>query len=505
MHLKAISKIRFLDDFCLSGFSLPVFLNRFFFLWIASAIFLSLLSACSGGPTGPGTPVVIVDGINETAQLQTVQLQTMEDVHTMRGRQISLVRRANVDLAKLSDLEKSGKFSSFQAFYERAQQQVTSEPVRPNLSWQGHRWMAQDFDSLMMLTTYAHLEDIMTFFRTVVHDESGATRTPLSVGLYANVHSGGNLTLGDLSNNAFYSRLPDMLFVLRTGAEQIPYGLNKTVLAHEFAHRVFHYNVWMQKPQVQAYFWRNSGKFVQGAFSITHYRGTDEGLADLAAILFTGDPSAFGYAFQGRPDSQTRDLQSAFAQEVIYDKLMQTKSPFVQKWKCHYSEAALWYCLGTALVRTLLDAGAPGGSIENKIARLRQHLAPLLPRILQDIGLFIAQNQGYYKINVFFNKTVFHLLKQTNSPGSRKLALQLCEATKTRFASLTDPAQLAACFEAGKVLVKQKEQEGIIDAYYWLPDYEKGKRKQVLVEVKAQDPTTGRERIRYIPIKIETR
>ncbi|MEM7494644.1 MAG: hypothetical protein AAF471_00555 [Myxococcota bacterium] len=472
--------------------------------WIARAMSLCLLSACAGGPTGADTPVVIVDGIDNTAQLRTVQLRTMEDLHTMRGQRISLVRRADVDLAKLAELEKSGEFSSFQAFYGQAEQEVTSEPARPSLLWQGGRWVPRDFDSLMLVTAYAHLEEIMAFFRTVVRDESGATKNPLSVGLYATVHSGGKLSLGDLSGNAFYSRLPDMLFVLRTGAERwLPYGLNKTVLAHEFAHRVFQYNVWVRQPQVQQYVWASPGRYLQGNPTLLFFRATDEGLADLAAILFTGDPSAFGYAFRGGFNGQTRDLQSSFAQEATYDKLMQTKSPFAQQWQCHYSEDAMWYCLGTVLVRTLLDAAAPEGSMEEKITRLRQHFAPLLPRILQDVGSYIAASQGYYGINVFFHQAVSRL-RQVDDSSSRQLALHLCEATRKRFTSLTNPGMLPACFVPVEVEVRHGEQgeKERKDAYFWWPDYEKGEHKRVLVEFKQQDPATGREVSRYIPMEV---
>ena len=358
-----------------------------------------LFFGCSEKFTGSGTPVAIVNGIDNGAFLDTVQLQTLQDLHALQGQYISMRSQTNLDLMELLDLSKKGGFETFQTFYEHARQQVVSEPVHPNLLWQSSRWVPQDFDSLMMVSAYAHLEEIMAFFRNVVGDQSGATKNPFSIGFYSTVRFFGKLDPQGLSANASYSYLPDMLFLLRPGSEKwLSYGLHKTVLAHEFTHRFFHYNVWVEQLETQTHFWRAPDKILADITSQTHYYATDEGLADLVAILFTGDPSALGYAFHGTPNGLMRDLQGPFAQEATYDKLVQINKPFAEEWKCHYSGGLPWdqmqYCLGTVLARTVLDAASPGGSTGEKIAHLRNSFAPLLRRFCKMWGKPLRKAKG---------------------------------------------------------------------------------------------------------------
>lgn len=220
--------------------------------------------------------------------------------------------------------------------------------------------------------------------------------------------------------------------------------MNPAVLAHEFQHRVFHYNVWDKNKKAREYYWEKirKGEDLLDRRSKNLLDATDEGLADLFAIGFVQDPSAFNHVFKGILSAFRRDLAGRFAQEASYDALARLDRWYVEQWRCGYAvdfqgAQGRWnkYCLGTVLARALWEAAGQDLDV------LRQQLLPLVNASLQDVGLQIATT-GWYDVNLFFNVVVNRAVKQNMQP----MREQLCLSVWRRFRSLYDPLKVPACF-----------------------------------------------------------
>lgn len=141
-----------------------------------------------------------------------------------------------------------------------------------------------DFDSLMMLTLYHHLERTAEYFESVgvAHD----TVRKLKVYYFTRLQLVFiPLPIPLLTDNAAYIMTLDAFFIPpRLVLKDVPLFANRGVVAHEYSHAVFNRLV-HQDRRVPRYFldgWPTA--------AVNELRSLDEGVADLFAALSVGDP-----------------------------------------------------------------------------------------------------------------------------------------------------------------------------------------------------------------------
>ncbi|MEM7402789.1 MAG: hypothetical protein AAF310_02045 [Myxococcota bacterium] len=413
--------------------------------WWLDHLYSTLLCACFVGCSGStqGDSVVVIDGHEDFAALQTVPVPAASDVQTLQTPHVTMRSNVRFDVADLADFRRDGQFANFTSFYQQARGRISQDPARPHLAKEGNKWVPQDFDSLVLVSAMHHLNSIITYFIDVIKDNSGATKNLLHVAIYPEISVSGQPEYA-VADNASYSFLLDMIFLRQSATQRgVPFSMSSAVLAHEFQHRVFHYNVWNKTAPAQQYYWNKIRHEQQllDTRSKNLLDATDEGLADLFAVGFVKDPSAFRHVFKGTLSSFRRDLQGGFAQEASYDGLARLDSWYAQQWQCgaaiNFQANKNWskYCLGTVIARALWETAGQDLTV------LRQQLLPVINASLQDIGSTIAQ-QGKYDVDLFFNAVVARATQQ----NMQSLREQLCLSVWRRFRSLYNPLQVPACF-----------------------------------------------------------
>ncbi len=143
----------------------------------------------------------------------------------------------------------------------------------------------RDYETLLMFTTYRHIERGLAFF-----DDLGAPAAARARFLaYFDVRFTAMLAWGLplISDNAAYAPLADalLLFPSRTLDEGVPLCANDGVVVHELAHGIKHR---ILHPGSGTPIYLEEGWDRVAANS---YRADDEGLADYFAAVFTGDPN----------------------------------------------------------------------------------------------------------------------------------------------------------------------------------------------------------------------
>lgn len=199
-----------------------------------------------------------------------------------------------------------------------------------------------DHDSLAMLSAYVAFDDVARFFREELGDRSHATASRAQVAFYgefavgcdlsASLPGGANgrggvslpMVVGD---NAAYAPLGDMFIIMRDAvlSNRAELGINPGVLAHEFGHRLFVHNVYADdaafRAMVRHSLGRGQGSTAQCsegneeerrlcAITDVMLRAMSEGIADVLAYAFTGQPDILlQYSFSSDADeTQQRNL-----------------------------------------------------------------------------------------------------------------------------------------------------------------------------------------------------
>jgi len=150
--------------------------------------------------------------------------------------------------------------------------------------------VATDFDTLVMFSTYAHLERVALAF-----DALGvvAASTPMPV-YYAPTVAGGSLPSTDVA--AYYAGVD--FFVIESAGDLpgLPLGTNAGVVAHEYSHRVWYYELW------RANLLEQLPAILDDDAQTTSYnllRAANEGVADYFGAVVSDDASYIAQSFDG--------------------------------------------------------------------------------------------------------------------------------------------------------------------------------------------------------------
>jgi hypothetical protein len=143
-----------------------------------------------------------------------------------------------------------------------------------------------DYRGLIAVTAYHHLDRADAYFRELGWEGGGAPIKTLYLPL---TDYGGELGPREFHDNASYDpALGAFLLFDERWLDYVPLAANEGVITHEFAHAVFHQLTGVAGPDDT---WDQA--------SARMWRSVNEGLADVHAVAFTGDPR-FGRASAGR-------------------------------------------------------------------------------------------------------------------------------------------------------------------------------------------------------------
>ncbi|MDZ4661334.1 MAG: hypothetical protein SGJ18_06900 [Pseudomonadota bacterium] len=264
-------------------------------------ILTGLFIACAPKKTGSPTRVLIPWPTAENKySLQTVELPTITNINKFEGAAAEFMDNPSLVRNTLSGAAVQGDF-------------FTNEKGV---------FVAKDFKTLNLITVYAHIERLNQFMDQLELSSLIPLPRKIAVGLRSN--------LLDLpkTNNAIYIGPLDTIVILPYEESGLPISMNAGILAHEYFHAIFHniilkdflkeQNEWTE---ADAEFHRLDGIIPkpdraedrdikcpnENPKDLTNkelnqliFSGLNEGLADLWAWIYTGDPAFMSYSISGQ-------------------------------------------------------------------------------------------------------------------------------------------------------------------------------------------------------------
>ncbi len=402
---------------------------------------LACLLAC--GPTsGPVTvEAVVPDGTG--ARMEDVVLTTVTDLSTGEGELFDV--RSGMVLNEGDFLSAMRDGASYDEIVTRVRG-GRGQGIAPRMSYDGTRWVAQDFDTLFYFTVFANFEQAWLYYRDVIGDESAATSEPSVVGMYAQLESQLLSVPLLTSDNAAYAAPFDGWLTLRVGVQDgVPFAMHKGVIGHEFQHRVFFQNmfgaqgfdVWAKRFDATA--------DAELQRSTVLMNGCDEGLADLFAIGLNEDVHTLVDGFAGAgflfaEAAESRDLEGAYAHTATFETLERGELDAELLQGCGATTAGdnyaapgfNFYCIGTLLARALWDGAGRDMEV------LREDLLPAVNRALRSLG-DVMRTGELFRVELLLASITAEL------PGGA-LRTETCAAMTEKFSSLVVADQVPACF-----------------------------------------------------------
>lgn len=337
---------------------------------------------------------------------------------------------------------------SFDELRDRLQSNLGGKKLEVLFTRSTGVYRATTFDSLLVLSALYHFDKIIGFAKSHNLLQAPADQNPLRVGIYGEIYTSRNKLVPSVKNdNATYVGSADTIVLLPLGlSEGLPMSMNDGILAHEYHHRIFFNQVWVNGggrklwKRYQARY--DADNKVAQSRSHILLSATDEGLADVFAVAFTGAPDFLAASLTGKRGKALniqRDLKGPFARRATYDDLafgtLHRKLRGLCPAKSQNFENPDFniYCLGTVIAKVFYEAA------EQNIGILRKHALPIIHKALLEVGQELASGQEY-DVDIFF-EAVANMAKQQN-PSFHK---RLCEQLTLRFKSLIDDNKVSSC------------------------------------------------------------
>jgi hypothetical protein len=410
---------------------------------LRAVVLFSLLLASACAPiAGPVLVEAIVadPGDEQGVRLDDVELDSVTDLRAGEGALFSV--RGGLRMAGLTVSESVSAGDSFEQMRERTRGDGGA-PLNAAMSYDGTRYIADDFDTLVYFSLFAAFERAWRFAEEI-GDDSGATKDTALVGLSAQIVAADILPLPLItSDNAAYAAPLDAWLTLRVGSQDgVPFAMSGAILAHEFSHRLFHRNVYASEAAFATWRARLGEPDAAEQRATRILQGVDEGLADLFSIAATEDIGGLPRALTlagGRfaDEGDRRDIEGDFADAATYENLRDLTLDARELRRCNasgaediYSQASFnFYCLGTVVARTLWEAS------ERDLVVLRTETLPAVRRGLARVGDALAGGR-LFDVDVLLDAVAAEL-----PPGAPRD--RLCAAAAVRFSSLLP--QVASC------------------------------------------------------------
>jgi hypothetical protein len=402
-----------------------------------------------GGACAPiAGPVVVeavvpVPGDPGGVGIGDVTLERVLDLRTGHGRDFDVRGDFKVNATDFADL--SGSFEDVVARIRRG----GGSDVEPHMSFDGTRYLADDWETLYYFTLTANFEAAFAFAREagdVSRASSDDEDQRAIVGLFASIVLTDFVPLPLISSdNAAYAPPVDGWLALRTAFQDgVPFGMHRGVIAHEFGHRLFFHNAFSSVDGGFEVWQADNSAPADDADAIRAQmllKGIDEGLADVFAIAALADKDAINAAFAGAgtlfaDEAVRRDVEGPFADAATYDNLRTLTLDASHLQSCglttaEFGDSFNFYCVGTVVAATLWEAAG------NDAVVLRTELQPAVIAALPKVGEALV-NGAAFDLDLFFEP-----LAQTVSPGARRDAL--CAAVTRRLDSLVTAGRIPTC------------------------------------------------------------
>lgn len=387
------------------------------------AIFLCFLPSCNNAPTKVQIAWPKHNNANDY-EFINVELPNLKDLRSLNGKNFSF--KGSQNFYGIEAYSKISNFNSFENMHSTSRNDIFSKPISLDVEAIGDTYVANTFESLLMLTAYYAFEDIRQKAKTYLKIDSKAFSEFMSIGVYPLWLNSKSYPKPLMTNdNAMYSSLLDNIFILGVGdMSGLPFALNIGVFAHEYFHRIFHKQVWQNSNYNLWPLFKSSilkeyetSKEKQSNFYLS---ATDEGLADLFAVAYTANPSFMSVSLTGKNEQilkEQRSLTDQFARIATYENL--NEGDIDKKWLKYCDKN--YYCLGTVLAKTFYMAA------QNDISILRNEILPLIPYGLEAISENFSKRR-FYTFAILLNAIV-----KKAPPG---LKSNLCQAYDEKFHSL---------------------------------------------------------------------
>jgi hypothetical protein len=387
-------------------------------------------------------PVVVEAVLRNEAtneiELSTEVLETPTDLWLGEGSLFTVRRDVSINKLTLSGVEDTSTYPQVLDYVDEKRAESGGRPPDMVMHSEGDTWIADDYDTLFVLSTWIGLERSLLYFREA-GDDSGATTRDLLVAQYGKLHFMG-IPEGGADNAAYLDRTDTMILdpVFLIGqttamtSDAIPLALSDGVIAHELGHRLFFYRVFVDVAE-DAFRLEASADVDAGTANLI--RGLNEGVADAMAIGMTRDPYFGRFVALG----DDRDVEADFARAITYDLLRDG----VDDEGCGDSEANFAatnfnpYCIATVFARTLWEASGEDGDIFHDV--IGPALVRALPRFGSGIDDDTAANGTF---TVLPERLLEPLVDELSGSPSRDL---LCDALAFRFASVHAAGRIPSC------------------------------------------------------------
>lgn len=270
---------------------------------LALSLFALSLSACEPPAVSPTPVMVIARDANGQYRPQQVQLHSLTRPVTLEGTTAKFLGAARV----IEDPDDPA-IQSATTYEQLADALMKNEgsPVRAHLYNQGGVMWPADYHSWNMATAYYMVERAADYFRnTGSVPESALDQTRIYY--FPDIKMGGSPEIQ--TDNAYYLSLIDsLLFAPDKQINQVPLAINRGVMVHEYAHRVFNKLVQRGELAPQAMIrWDTIG----ATPGINLLQSLNEGLADFHAVS-----ESCRTALEGGYGCDPRFLADSFGEEL---------------------------------------------------------------------------------------------------------------------------------------------------------------------------------------------
>lgn len=261
----------------------------------------TLLAACAPDSKGPIDSVVLGLEAGQGFALHTRTLDTIDSVAQGRGGVTKLVKEAR--LTQDPDEEVEVLALSFQG----------GESVKILHDVQDGVVVPADYDSLVLLSYYSHLEDSADFFAGLGMNVDAIL--PITSHVAPELGFVSDISFTD---NAAYLPTEHVFFVLEAFLfrDNVPLGANDGVITHEFSHAVFHYTLNKDNPNPrlpkefdESLGWPDATR--------RWLSSLNEGLADVFALMRTTEPDFIAISIPAIEDDRDPRVVRDFTQEML--------------------------------------------------------------------------------------------------------------------------------------------------------------------------------------------
>ncbi len=403
--------------------------------------FLALLGGCQEKAPSHKLEIVGLDPESPTDfSLKIVEMTPEIDIANLRTKEFEFLNGIKIYQSDTSKIALAS--TSFAVLREKLRAHFLGEPINVQALLEHDIYRGEDFDSLLLLSSFYHLHQIIQFAK---NSALAMPARSLRVGFHGQIYLNANEPALRMEDNALYLGAADTIILFPVAKGQgLPMSINEGVLAHEYFHRIFFEKLWVDNPspKLWSFFqarYTNSQDLQRWQNLLT---SLDEGLADLFAFAYTNNPNFLKLSLNQNSSErviQLRNLKGDFAELATYDNLSAgslhksllnlCREPSRNFINPNFSP----YCLGMVVAKSFYEAS------EANVLRVKTVVLPIINQALGDVSEAL-QEQREFDMDIFL-AAVAKRAEKIDEPFYRKF----CEQMRGRFQSLVNQGRIASC------------------------------------------------------------